>query len=107
MSWRAPGNRRRTLLALVLLGLAAALPILISPGGRSAGAAVDRCAIPAELGALTAPLPHTALRLKAGGPLTIVALGSSSTEGVGATRPERSYPSRLAALLRAKFPGVA
>jgi acyl-CoA thioesterase I len=107
MSEPAPGHRRRTLAALLLLGLAAALPILVSPGGRSAGAAIDRCAIPAELGALTAPLPHTARKLKAGGPLTVVALGSSSTEGVGASRPDRSYPSRLAALLRAQFPGVA
>ncbi|HXZ02469.1 MAG TPA: SGNH/GDSL hydrolase family protein [Stellaceae bacterium] len=107
MSERAPGHRRHTLVALLLLGIAAALPILVSPGGRSAGAAVDRCAIPAEFVALSAPLPHTAARLKAGGPLTIVALGSSSTEGIGATRPDRSYPSRLAELLRARFPGVA
>lgn len=106
MSEPPPGHRRRTVLALLLLGLAAALPILVSPGGRSAGAAIDRCAVPAELGALTAPLPHTAQRLKAGGPLTIVALGSSSTEGAGATRPDRSYPSRLAALLRAEFPSA-
>ena len=107
MSRSAPGNRRRTLAALALLGLAAALPILFSPGGRSAGAAIDRCAIPAELGGLTAPLPRTAARLRAGGPLTIVALGSSSTEGIGASRPDRSYPSRLAALLQARFPRAA
>lgn len=107
MSRSAPGNRRRTLAALALLGLAAALPIVFSPGGRSAGAAVDRCAIPPELGGLTAPLPHTAARLRAGGPLTIVALGSSSTEGIGASRPDRSYPSRLAVLLRAQFPRAA
>jgi acyl-CoA thioesterase-1 len=107
MSESAPRHRRRTLAALVLLGLAAALPILFSPGGRSAGAAIDRCAIPTELGGLTAPLPHTAARLKVGAPLTIVALGSSSTEGVGASRPDRSYPSRLAALLKLQFPGAA
>jgi len=102
-----PPQRRRTLAALVLLGLAAALPILLSPGGRTAGAAIDRCAVPSELAGLTAPLPHTALRLKAGGPITIVAFGSSSTEGYGATRPEASYPSRLAAVLHARYPGVA
>ena len=32
-----------------------------------------------------------------------MALGSSSTEGVGATRPEHSYPSRLAVELRARL----
>lgn len=99
-------QRRHTLAALLLLGLAAAAPILVSPAGRSAGAALDRCAIPPELGSLGGPLPHTLARLGRGGPLTIVALGSSSTEGVGASRPELSYPSRLAALLRAQYPGV-
>jgi acyl-CoA thioesterase-1 len=99
-------HRRHTLAALALIGLAAALPILVAPGGRTAGAAIDHCAIPAELGSLSAPLPRTAERLRLGQPLTIVALGSSSTEGIGASRPERSYPSRLAALLQAQFPGV-
>src|SRR5689334_18466628 len=102
-----PGqHRRRTLLALVALGLAAAVPILMAPAGRGAGASIDRCGIPHELVALGAPLPHTARRLSAGQPLTIVALGSSSTEGVGATAPQFSYPSRLAAVLQARFPEV-
>lgn len=100
-------QRRHTLAALVLIGLAAALPILLAPGGRSAGAAIDRCLLPAEFGSLGGPLPRTAARLAAGRPLTIVAFGSSSTEGIGATRPEFTYPSRLAELLRARLPGVA
>src|SRR5258708_15976643 len=103
-----PGRlHRRTLMALVLLGLAAAVPILMAPAGRGAGASIDRCGIPPELTSLGAPLPHAAQRLNAGQPLTIVALGSSSTEGVGATSPEFSYPSRLAAVLQARFPEVA
>lgn len=102
-----PGpHRRRTLMALMLLGLAAAVPILMAPAGRGAGASIDRCSIPAELTSLGAPLPHTTQRLNAGQPLTIVALGSSSTEGIGATSPEFSYPSRLAAVLQARFPDV-
>jgi acyl-CoA thioesterase I len=99
-------QRRRTLTALVLLGVAAATPILMAPGGRSAGAAIDRCSTPHELAALGAPLPRTVAQLRAGKPLTIVALGSSSTEGAGASRPELSYPSRLAAVLQTRFPGV-
>jgi acyl-CoA thioesterase-1 len=100
-------QRRHTLAALLLLlALAAAAPILLAPGGRSAGAAIDRCAVPVELGSLGAPLPHTAERLRQGGPLTIVALGSSSTEGIGASRPQFSYPSRLAALLQSQFPAM-
>jgi lysophospholipase L1-like esterase len=38
-------------------------------------------------------------------PLTIVAIGSSSTAGAGATSPAASYPSRLAAELQQRFPG--
>jgi acyl-CoA thioesterase-1 len=102
-----PPQHRRTLAALALLGLAAATAVLLAPAGRRASAAVDRCAIPPELEGLTAPLPRVAARLQAGLPLTIVALGSSSTEGFGASSPARSYPSRLAALLKARFPRVA
>jgi acyl-CoA thioesterase I len=39
--------------------------------------------------------------------VTIVALGSSSTAGAGASAPTASYPSRLEAELRQRFPGVA
>ena len=102
----AAPQRRRTLAALLLIGFAAAVPILMSPGGRGAGAAIDRCAAPAEFGTFGLPLPHTTARLLAGGPLTVVALGSSSTAGAGASRPDRTYPSRLAVELRARFPGT-
>jgi lysophospholipase L1-like esterase len=98
--------RRRTVAALVLLGLAAATPVLMAPSGHGAGAAIDRCSIPQELSSIGAALPRSAARLQAGGSLTIVALGSSSPEGIGATRPEFTYPARLAALLRARFPGA-
>ncbi|MGE5538561.1 MAG: SGNH/GDSL hydrolase family protein [Gemmatimonas sp.] len=38
--------------------------------------------------------------------LTIVAFGSSTTEGVGASRPENAYPARLAMELTRALPGV-
>jgi lysophospholipase L1-like esterase len=44
-------------------------------------------------------------RLAHGQPLTIVAIGSSSTAGAGASSPDATYPSRLAVELRARFPG--
>lgn len=49
-------------------------------------------------------LPHVAARLAAGKPVLIVAFGSSSTYGTGATAPEFTYPSRLAAQLRRQYP---
>jgi acyl-CoA thioesterase-1 len=51
------------------------------------------------------PLPRMARRLVAGRPIKIVALGSSSTSGAGASTPSRSYPSRLAIELAKLFPG--
>lgn len=58
------------------------------------------------------PLPDlhglTAARAAAaaGAPVTIVTLGSSSTEGFGASAPDRTYPARLAAALEAALPGI-
>ena len=51
------------------------------------------------------PLVHTARVLASGKPLKIVALGSSSTYGAGASTSAASYPSRLADELGRRFPG--
>src|SRR5580704_1569336 len=64
------------------------------------------CDAPPGWTAIMAPLEHTAARINAGEPLNIVAIGSSSTVGVGATGPEQTYPSRLQAALSAHFPGL-
>lgn len=62
------------------------------------------CGVPAELTHLGVPLQRTAKHLASGEPLKIVAIGSSSTAGAGASSPAHSYPSRLAAELAALFP---
>jgi lysophospholipase L1-like esterase len=51
-----------------------------------------------------ATLEHVALRLAAHQPVRIITFGSSSTEGVGASSPAASYPSRLQADLTAAVP---
>jgi lysophospholipase L1-like esterase len=51
------------------------------------------------------PLPRTARRLANGEPIKIVALGSSSTYGAGASTSAAAYPSRLAEELARQFPG--
>src|SRR5260370_29010845 len=43
----------------------------------------------------------------AGRSVTIMALGSSSTAGAGASAPAATYPARLEVELRSRFPGVA
>src|SRR5689334_12463495 len=53
---------------------------------------------------LEGSLPVVARKLATGQPVTIVAFGSSSTVGYGATSPIFSYPYRLADQLRRKFP---
>ena len=63
------------------------------------------CTAPAEFSRLDHPLQHMARRLASGEPLTIVAIGSSSTAGAGASSPAASYPSRLAVELKQRFPG--
>ncbi len=49
-------------------------------------------------------LPRIAKKLVAGESITIIAFGSSSTAGVGASSTAYSYPNRLADQLRRKYP---
>jgi acyl-CoA thioesterase-1 len=69
-----------------------------------AGSAVAEpaCRAPSELTALGAPLPRFADTVAAGKEPVVVALGSSSTEGVGASDSTHAYPARLAAEMRAR-----
>ena len=67
-------------------------------------AEADRCAAPADLTRIEGSLPRTAAKLRGGGTLTVVAIGSSSTAGFGASTPANSYPARLAAELEKIFP---
>jgi lysophospholipase L1-like esterase len=52
-------------------------------------------------------LTRTRFHLTQGRTLTIVAIGSSSTEGAGASSPGAAYPSRLEDLLNKRFPDIA
>ena len=49
-------------------------------------------------------LPRVASKLASGQPVVIIAFGSSSTAGFGATSPEFNYPNRLAAQLHRQYP---
>lgn len=70
------------------------------------GADSPACAAPPGVDENLASLPHLAARIARGGPITIVALGSSSTEGDGASHPSNSYPSRLRAELSGRLRGI-
>jgi acyl-CoA thioesterase-1 len=72
----------------------------------SSASGTPSCATPPVLSAIDATLDRTASRIEARRRLTIVAMGSSSTQGVGASSPAMSYPSRLEQELADRFPGV-
>jgi acyl-CoA thioesterase I len=64
------------------------------------------CATPPALSAIEVVLDRSSVRVGQHEPLTIVAMGSSSTQGVGASTPAMSYPSRLEQELKDRFPAL-
>jgi acyl-CoA thioesterase I len=68
-----------------------------APGARAAGPSHTTSAL---------ALPRVAQRIASRTALHIVAFGSSSTEGVGATSPAATYPSQLDAYLSGRLPGT-
>lgn len=62
------------------------------------------CSAPQEMTRFSVKLPHTARAVRSGQPLVIVAIGSSSTAGVGASDPAHTYPGRLAEELHHRWP---
>jgi len=77
---------------------------LLGPASAQSAAPKPECSAPGDLARLDHPLTRMAHRVAGGQPVTIVAVGSSSTAGAGASSPAMSYPSRLAVELKALFP---
>src|SRR5436190_1510777 len=93
------------------MGRAAALAIALAAGSHAFASDTPapippHCAAPSAILAIEAALDRTSSRILSGQPLTIVAIGSSSTLGVGASSPALSYPSRLGQELRQQFPSL-
>ncbi|MHB0771184.1 SGNH/GDSL hydrolase family protein [Bradyrhizobium sp. 5.13L] len=78
----------------------------VKQAAKSAGDIFNRvpCLPPKGGSKAMGSLPHVAGKLVAGQPVVIVAFGSSSTQGFGASSPEFNYPNRLAAQLRRHYP---
>jgi acyl-CoA thioesterase I len=85
------------------LALAAGAANAADPEIQSAAAT---CAAPPDLTVIGPAEARAAARIDHRETLTIVAMGSSSTLGVGASAPGLSYPSRLEAALKDRFPGI-
>src|SRR3954466_8443401 len=88
--------------ARVCRALMCVVVAMLAAGDVRAGEPACPDALPRHL-----VLPVTRAALAAHRPVEIVAFGSSSTEGSGASAPDRTYPARLEALLRAGWPGEA
>jgi acyl-CoA thioesterase-1 len=66
--------------------------------------AIHTCVVPLELIRFERPLVHVRMSIAQNGITKIVAIGSSSTKGDGASSSAASYPSRLAAELEVRLP---
>ena len=53
-----------------------------------------------------APLPHLTEQLEKGGKLRILAIGSSSTYGIGASSRRKTYPAQLRGILEGSLKGT-
>jgi lysophospholipase L1-like esterase len=102
------GGSRRAV-ALCAAALVSAF-LALGPGAAPAAArdlGNAPCAIPNGLLGDPSALPHVAARLRAGQPVKIVAIGSSSTGGAGASSPAHAYPAQLQDELSQHFPDSA
>jgi acyl-CoA thioesterase I len=92
--------------AIALGSLIAAAKAPVRAAAETAAAEADAvpCVAPADLARLQLPLKRTSHQLASRKLTIIVALGSSSTAGVGASSPEAAYPSRLMVELGQRFP---
>jgi acyl-CoA thioesterase I len=102
------GLRRAAIVgAVATAGIFALFPARAQAPGPIAAAAprAPTCVVTPGQARFDFPLPHTARRLARGEPIKIVALGSSSTYGAGASTSAAAYPSRLAEELAKRFPG--
>jgi acyl-CoA thioesterase-1 len=94
--------------AVATAGLLALAPAHGQAPGSIATPAATRaaiCTVAVDQVRFNLPLQRTARLIAAGQPIKIVALGSSSTYGAGASTSAASYPSRLAEELARHFPG--
>ena len=94
------------MLALAVMATLAHAPAGAQPVDSSTSQpAQPTCAVPANLTRLDYPLGRTAEHIAASAPIKIVAIGSSSTAGAGASSAAASYPSRLSDELNRLLPG--
>lgn len=107
---RAPARLGCTLLAAAGFLLSPAAPRAQDdvriPAHATAADAGTACAAHQPMLKINDTLERTAERIATGAPLTILAIGSSTTAGVGASAPGAGYPLQLERLVEAALPGI-
>jgi len=88
------------LVVVLLLGAVAPPPAAATPPAL-------RCTAPEAVTRFKVSLPNTARAIRRGAALVIVAIGSSSTQGVGASDQAHTYPALLAEELQRRWPRLA
>jgi acyl-CoA thioesterase I len=93
----------------ILQWAASSVATLLLMAAACAGAthAASACSAPQEMTRFRVKLPNTARAVQSRAPLVIVAIGSSSTAGVGASDPAHTYPALLAKELHHHWPQLA
>ena len=85
--------------------IAAGTLLCLAPAAH-AESVLPACAPSTAYTRLGGVLPRVAERIANREPVTVVAIGSSSTAGVGATSIDHNYPTQLEKRLNARFPNV-
>ena len=82
----------------------AATLLLLVAASAEVSYTASSCTAPQEITHFRVGLPNTAGAISSGKALVIVAIGSSSTRGVGASSAAHTYPALLAEDLRRRWP---
>jgi acyl-CoA thioesterase I len=85
----------------------AAMLLLLAAGSAEVSHTTRRCTAPQEMTRFKVTLPNTARAIHSGKALVIVAIGSSSTEGVGASDGAHTYPALLADEMHRRWPQLS
>ena len=99
-----PGKKFTTW-AIKPLAVAALIAGFAMPSPLRAETPAPACDAPMDIVHLVHPLARVAHEIAIGEPITVVAMGSSSTAGAGASSAAASYPNQLLAELQHRFAG--
>lgn len=110
MARKIAGSRRGATLTLFIAASVVAAGLLAASAAdlraEDAPPLSPQCDAPSASIASPAPLPNVTATLEARKTIRVLAIGSSSTYGVGASSGSRNYPAQLTDILRKALKGV-